>query len=55
MLTRRSDRIETSASCTSGRQRVISSTRATRPVRIAVSTGESTSASAVGPCASSSA
>ena len=46
---RRSDRIDTSASCTSGRQRVISSTRATAPARIAVSTGDGTSAAAAGP------
>jgi hypothetical protein len=50
-LTRRSDRIDTRASCTSGRQRVISSTRATRPERMAVSTGESTSAAGLGPWA----
>ncbi len=50
---RRSERIETSASCTSGRQRVISSTRATRPARMAARTGESTSASSLGPFASS--
>lgn len=54
-LTRRSDRIDTSASCTSGRQRVISSTRTTRPVRMAESTGESTRAPELGPCASNSA
>ena len=50
---RRSESTETSASWTSGRQRVISSTRATRPVRMAASTGESTSASSLGPLASS--
>ena len=51
----RSDRIDTRASCTSGRQRVISSIRATAPVRMAVSTGDGTSAAELGPFASSSA
>jgi hypothetical protein len=52
---RRSERMETSASCTSGRQRVTSSTLATQPFRMAVSTGDGTSASGCGPRAISSA
>ena len=55
MARRRSERIETSASWTSGRHRVSSSIRPTAPVRIAVSTGEGTSASGLGPLASSNA
>ncbi len=50
---RRSESSETRASWTSGRQRVTSSTRATAPVVIALSTGEGTSASRLGPLASS--
>jgi hypothetical protein len=48
---RRSLRIDTSASCTSGRQRVTSSMRASEPRRIAVSTGDGTMASGCGPFA----
>ncbi len=50
---RRSDSTGTSASWTSGRQRVISSTRAMRPDSIACITGDGTSASREGPPVSS--
>ncbi|CAM5590619.1 hypothetical protein STENM327S_01593 [Streptomyces tendae] len=50
---RRSESRETRASCTSGRQRVTSSTRAMPPRAIAVRTGEGTSAVRLGPWASS--
>jgi hypothetical protein len=50
---RRSDSTDTSASCTSGRHRVTSSTRATRPDAIAPRIGEGTRAARLGPLASS--
>jgi hypothetical protein len=50
-----SDRIEISASCTSGLVRVISSIRAILPWRIARSTGDGTRARSLGPSAINSA
>ncbi len=48
-----SDRMVMSVSCTSAGMRVSSSTRATAPSRMARMTGPGTSASGLGPCASS--
>ncbi len=46
-----SDRIETSASCTSGTQRVISSNRSRLPLRIAIIVGDGIMFSGFGPSA----